>query len=62
MSADQLGKIADKWHKARERERALAVKLYAAIVAAVEDGMSEVEVARVANVDRMTVRRALGKL
>jgi DNA-binding GntR family transcriptional regulator len=62
VSADELGKVADKWHKARERERALAVELYAAIVAAVDSGMSEVEAARVAGVDRMTVRRALGKL
>jgi hypothetical protein len=62
MSVDDLGKIADKWHKARERERALAVKLYAAIVAAVDSGMTEVQAARVAGVDRMTVRRALGKL
>ena len=62
MSADELGKVADKWHKARERERALAVALYAAIVAAVESGMSEVQAAKVAGVDRMTVRRALGKL
>jgi DNA-binding GntR family transcriptional regulator len=54
--------VADKWHKARERERALAVALYAAIVAAVESGMSEVQAAKVAGVDRMTVRRALGKL
>jgi len=62
MSADELGKVADRWRKARERERALAVELYAAIVAAVNSGMSEVEAARVAGVDRMTVRRALGKL
>ena len=62
MSADELGKIAGKWHKARERERALAVELYAAIVAAVKSGMSEVQAAKVAGVDRMTVRRALGKL
>ncbi len=62
VSADELGKIADKWHKARERERALAVELYAAIVAAVDSGMSEVQAAKVAGVDRMTVRRALGKL
>ena len=62
MSADQLGKVADRWRNARERERALAVELYAAIVAAVESGMSEVQAAKVAGVDRMTVRRALGKL
>lgn len=61
-SADELGKIGSRWHKARERERALAVELYAAIVAAVDSGMSEVQAAKVAGVDRMTVRRALGKL
>jgi DNA-binding GntR family transcriptional regulator len=62
MSADELGKVADRWHKACERERALAVELYAAIVAAVDSGMSEVEAAEIAGVNRMTVRRALGKL
>lgn len=62
MSADELGKVADKWHKARERERVLAVELYAAIVAAVDSGLSEVEAAEIAGVNRMTVRRALGKL
>jgi hypothetical protein len=62
MSADELGKVADRWRKARERERVLAVELYAAIVAAVDSGMSEVQAAKVAGVDRMTVRRALGKL
>ena len=62
MSTEDLGKIADKWHKARERERVLAVELYAALVAAVDSGMSEVQAAKVAGVDRMTVRRALGKL
>lgn len=62
MSADELGKVADRWHKARERERDLAAELYAAIVAAVASGMSEVQAAKVAGVDRMTVRRALGKL
>ena len=34
----------------------------AAIVAAVDSGMSEVEAAEIAGVNRMTVRRALGKL
>jgi DNA-binding GntR family transcriptional regulator len=62
MNADELGKVADKWHKARERERTLAVEVYAAIVAAVDSGLSEVEAAEIAGVNRMTVRRALGKL
>ena len=53
--------IAKIWHAARDRERLLAAELYAAIRLAVNEGMSESEAARVAGVDRMTVRRALGK-
>lgn len=62
MTSDHLAKAGKKWHAARDRERALVVELYAAIVLAVESGMSEVQAAEVAGVDRMTVRRALGKL
>lgn len=62
MTVEQLHKVSARWHKARERERALAVELYAAIVVAVESGLSEVQAAKIAGVDRMTVRRALGKL
>ena len=57
-----LQKAGKEWQAAKKRERALAAKLYAAIVEAVESGMSEVQAAKVAGVDRMTVRRALGKL
>jgi predicted DNA-binding protein (UPF0251 family) len=56
-----LAKVAKQWHNARDKERILAAELYAAIRLAVNEGMSESEAARVANVDRMTVRRALGK-
>lgn len=62
MSANDLSKIAAKWHKARDVERDLAAETYAAIQEAVEGGMSEVQAAKMAGVDRMTVRRALGKL
>jgi predicted DNA-binding protein (UPF0251 family) len=57
-----LAAVAKKWHAARDRERALAAELYEAIRLAVNEGMSEVQAAKVAGVDRMTVRRALGKL
>jgi predicted DNA-binding protein (UPF0251 family) len=57
-----LSAVAKKWHAARDKERALAAELYEAIRLAVNEGMSESEAARVAKVDRMTVRRALGKL
>jgi predicted DNA-binding protein (UPF0251 family) len=56
-----LAKVAKQWHGARDKERALAAELYAAIRLAVNEGMTESEAARVAGVDRMTVRRALGK-
>ena len=58
---ERLKSVGRKWHAARERERALAAELYEAIVQAVEGGMTEVDAAKVAGVDRMTVRRALGK-
>ncbi len=50
-----------RWNAARDRERVLAAELYDAIREAVDGGMTEAEAARVAGVDRMTVRRALGK-
>jgi DNA invertase Pin-like site-specific DNA recombinase len=57
-----LAKIGKQFRAATERRKAISVELHAAIRAAVADGMSESEAARVAGVDRMTVRRALGKL
>jgi predicted DNA-binding protein (UPF0251 family) len=59
---NQLAKVSKQWHAARDRERALAAELYEAIRLAVNEGMSEVQAAKIAGVDRMTVRRALGKL
>jgi DNA-binding GntR family transcriptional regulator len=56
-----LAAVAKKWHAAKDRERTLAAELYEAIRSAVGDGMTEVQAAKVAGVDRMTVRRALGK-
>jgi hypothetical protein len=60
--AEHLRVTAGHWHQAREAERDLGAETYAAIVAAVDSGMSEVEAAEIAGVNRMTVRRALGKL
>lgn len=50
------------WLKAREAERAAASATYSAIRQAHEAGLTEVEIANLARCDRMTVRRALGKL
>lgn len=59
---EDLKRVAKKWHKAKEAERVAMFGLYAAISAAAQGGMSESAIARQAGVDRMTVRRALGKL
>lgn len=56
-----LAAIAKRWHKARDAERALAAQLYDAIRQAHADGIAETEIARIANVNRGTVRQALGK-
>lgn len=58
----ELAKVGKQWHAARDRERQLAARVYEQIRLSVLEGMSESEAARVAGVDRMTVRRALGKL
>ena len=61
MPPSPLEQAAKQWHAAKERERDASALLYEAIVQAVEGGMSEVEAARIAGVNRITVRRALGK-
>ena len=50
------------WKKSKETERARAAELYIAIRNYCENGGTEVKAAELAGVDRMTVRRALGKL
>lgn len=62
MNATALAKSGHAWDLAKQKERELMTELYAAIVAASADGMPETQIAKVAGVDRMTVRRALGKL
>lgn len=59
--ADVLRDAALIWRTARDAEIDLRQQLAAAIVTAVQDGMSESEAARLAGVDRMTVRSWLGK-
>jgi len=57
-----LAKAGKSWQTAKDRERSRMADLYAAIVQSVNGGLTEVDAARLAGVDRMTVRRALGKL
>jgi DNA-binding GntR family transcriptional regulator len=56
-----LALAAHDWHLAKTEERASMAVLRRHIVKAHADGMPETEIARTAGVDRMTVRRALGK-
>lgn len=56
-----LERVSKQWHKARDRERELAAQMYDAIREAHAAGTPETQIAALAGVDRMTVRRALGK-
>jgi len=57
----ELIKVARAWHKARDKERSLAADLYRLIQVAHQNGVPETQIAAAASIDRMTVRRALGK-
>ena len=51
------------WRRSKDRESERMAALYEAIAAfCAVPGGTEAEAARIAGVDRMTVRRALGKL
>jgi hypothetical protein len=57
----ELVRVAAKWRKARDLQKELAPQLYELINIAHGNGMPETKIAELAGVDRMTVRRALGK-
>ncbi len=64
MTTDTARELAQRgrhYVKARAATRAHRAELDALVRAAVADGMSEVEAARLAGLDRMTVRKVLGK-
>jgi hypothetical protein len=58
----KLATMGRQWADAKAAERDAARITYQAMQDAHAAGMSEVQIALVALVDRMTVRRALGKL
>ena len=58
---DALQQAGQRWQDIRAQERAIGAEVYAMIVTVVNEGTSEVRAAELAGVDRMTVRRALGK-
>lgn len=57
-----LATMGSQWAAAKAAERDASRATYQAMRDAHAAGMSEVQIALVALVDRMTVRRALGKL
>lgn len=62
MSTNELTKLGQQRQKARDVAKQKTEALAAATVRAIrEDGLSEAEAARLAQVDRMTVRNWLGK-
>ena len=62
MEATELTKAGKAYRVAKERERERMAALYEVIRDYCANGGTESEAARLADVDRMTVRRALGKL
>jgi DNA invertase Pin-like site-specific DNA recombinase len=61
MNTTALAKAGHAWDLAKQKERERMAVLYEAIIEASREGMAETQIARTAGVDRMTVRRALGK-
>lgn len=63
MSSEEaaLVRAGKAWRAAKNTERAKMARLYEAIRAAAASGTSEVSISKLAGLDRMTVRRALGK-
>lgn len=58
--ASELRAYADAWRAARDAERARMAELSAAIAAAASD-MTEAEIVRATDINRVTVRKAMGK-
>jgi DNA-binding GntR family transcriptional regulator len=63
MTERELRDVGKRWARAKAAERKAAASAYAAIrYAATVQGVPETQIAELVGVDRMTVRRALGKL
>ena len=58
----RLQVIGAAWDRVRDNEREIAGEAYDAAKAAAEAGMPETQIAEALGVNRLTVRRALGKL
>jgi len=62
MNIEELTTIGKEWANARTVERKHANVAYATIRKAANAGIPETRIAAAMRIDRMTVRRALGKL
>jgi hypothetical protein len=60
-ASKNLTKAARLWRASKAKERERMGDLYIAVAAFIAAGGSEVEAGKVAEIDRGTVRRALGK-
>lgn len=61
LGDDTLEGVAAEWARARAAERDAMARLTGAIIAAAVQGQPETAIAERAGVNRMTVRKALGK-
>jgi hypothetical protein len=57
----ELMDVGKQWKEAKNIERGWATAAYLVIQRAALEGIPETQIARLAQVDRMTVRKALGK-
>lgn len=58
---ERVSEAGRVWREARAQERADAAQAHEEIRSAYADGYTETTIAQLMGVDRMTVRRALGK-
>ena len=61
LGDDTLEGVAGEWSRARAAERDAMARLTGAIIAAAVQGVPETAIAQRTGVNRMTVRKALGK-
>ena len=61
LGDDTLEDVAGEWSRARAAERDAMARLTGAIIAAAVQGQPETTISERAGVNRMTVRKALGK-
>jgi hypothetical protein len=59
--SEELAKLAKSWRSAKARERQAMQELSRAIERAAQEGAREAEIVRLTDINRRTVRKAMGK-